>query len=236
MRSGKVKASEKRKPSPGDNRDLLNVGARLLGVPLDTSMVEAFERFLEELMKWNQRMNLTALRNERSIIVRHFLDSLVLVRYLPQASSLLDIGSGAGFPGVPLKIARPDLQVVLLEAARKKTYFHKQVFRSLSLSGIRSVWGRSDQGEVKAILGNRFDFVVSRAVLPLERFLQEGIPFIHTEGMIVAMRGREVKVPVLTGSLGLMFHRTVSADLPFDRVRRHLLFFKKRAVPPINLE
>ena len=199
-------------------------------------MVEAFDRFLDALMKWNQGMNLTAFRDERSVIVRHFLDSLILVRYLPQAASLLDIGSGAGFPGVPLKIVRPDLQVVLLEAARKKTYFHKQVIRSLKLSGIRSVWGRSDQGEVKAILGDRFDIVVSRAVSPLDRFLREGVHFIHTGGMIVAMRGRNVKVPVLTGSLGLMLYRTVSTDLPFDRVKRHLLFFKKRAAPPLNLE
>jgi 16S rRNA (guanine527-N7)-methyltransferase len=214
-----------------ENRDLLNSGAHLLGVHLDTTMVEAFERFLDELRKWNQRMNLTALRDERAIIVRHFLDSLTLVEYLPQAASLLDIGAGAGFPGVPLKIARPDLQVVLLEAGRKKTHFHKHVIRSLSLSGIRSIWGRSDQGEVKAILGDRFDIVVSRAVSPLERFLQGGIHFVHTGGTIVAMRGRDVRVPALTESLGLTLYRTVSVDLPFDRIRRHLLFFKKRGRP-----
>ena len=88
--------------STKENRDLLNSGAHLLGVRLDTTMVEVFERFLDELRKWNQRMNLTALRDERAIIVRHFLDSLILVEYLPQAASLMDIGSGAGFPGLCL--------------------------------------------------------------------------------------------------------------------------------------
>jgi len=224
-----VKGSEKIQPSLIENRRLLISGARLVGVALDASKVEAFERFLGELIKWNQRMNLTALGEERSIIVRHFLDSLTLVRYLPRAASLLDIGSGAGFPGVPLKIARPDLDVVLLEASRQKTHFHKHLIRSLNLSGIRSVWGRSDQGEVRTILGNRFDVVVSRAVSPLEVFLKEAIHFIHAQGMIIGMRGRDVRVPIRPESLSLTLDRTVSADLPFDRIRRNLLFFRRMA-------
>jgi len=223
----KVKGSEKIQPSLIENRRLLISGARLVGVVLDASKVDAFEQFLGELIKWNQRMNLTALRKERSIIVRHFLDSLTLVRYLPRGASLLDIGSGAGFPGVPLKIARPDLEVVLLEASRQKTYFHKHLIRSLNLSGIRSVWGRSDQGEVRTTLGNRFDVVVSRAVSPLEVFLREAIHFIHARGMIIGMRGRDVSVSIRPESLSLTLDRTVSADLPFGRIRRNLLFFRR---------
>jgi 16S rRNA (guanine527-N7)-methyltransferase len=175
-------------------------GARLLGVLLDTCMIEAFEGFLEELTKWNQRMNLTALRDDRSIIVRHFLDSLTLVRHLPKGSSVLDIGSGAGFPGIPLGIVRSDLEIVLLEASRKKTYFHRKVIRSLNLSGIESIWGRSDQAETD---------------------------FVRPEGRIVVMVGENVDVPCLPPSLDLHLDNTVSLDLPFDRTRRHLLFFRK---------
>jgi 16S rRNA (guanine527-N7)-methyltransferase len=202
-------------------------GARVLGVSLDTCMIEVFEGFLEELTKWNQRMNLTALRDDRSIIVRHFLDSLTLVRHLPKGSSVLDIGSGAGFPGIPLGIVRSDLEIVLLEASRKKTYFHRKVIRSLNLSGIESIWGRSDQAEIKAELGGRFDVVVSRAVMPLESFLQEATDFVRPEGMIVVMGGENVDVPCLPPSLDLHLDNTVSLDLPFDRTRRHLLFFRK---------
>lgn len=227
----KVKKSDKSRPSRIENRRLLVSGASLLGVSLDTSAVEAFERLLDELIKWNQKMNLTALREERSIIVRHFLDSLTLLRYLPRGASLLDLGSGAGFPGVPIKIARPDLHIVLLEATRKKTYFHQHLIRSLNLSGIRSVWGRSNQGEVKTILGNRFNVVVSRAVWPLEVFLREAICYIHSRGIIIAMRGRDVSVPIRPESLSLSLYRTVSTDLPFDRIRRKLLFFRKVEVP-----
>ena len=232
----KGRGRDRRQPSREENRRLLVSGARLLGVSLNAGRTETFERFLNELTKWNQRMNLTALREERSIIVRHFLDSLTLVRHLPRGTSLLDIGSGAGFPGVPLKIARPDLQVVLLEASRKKTYFHKQVIRSLNLWGIRSVWGRSDQGEIKTILGNRFDVVVSRALSPLDAFVKEAIHFVQTGGMIIAMRGRDDSVPIHPGSLGLTLYQKVSIDLPFDRVRRNLLFFRKSAVPGMSAD
>lgn len=227
----RAKGSGKSQLSQGENRRLLVSGARLLEVSLDRRALGAFERFLGELVKWNQRINLTSLCEERSIIVRHFLDSLTPVRFLPRGSSVLDIGSGAGFPGVPLKIARPSLHVILLEATRKKTYFQKHLIRSLNLSGIRSVWGRSDQGEVKAALGSCFDVVISRAASPLEVFLREAIHFIHSEGMIIAMRGTDVSIPVLPGSLGLTLYRTVSTDLPFDRVRRNLLFFKKTGIP-----
>lgn len=175
-------------------------------------------------------MNLTGLKEEQAIIVRHFLDSLTLVRYPPTGASLLDIGSGAGFPGLPLKIVRPDLRVVLLEASRKKTYFHRHVIRLLHLSGIEAVWGRTDQEEIRASLGNRFDVVVSRATMPLEVFLREGGHFVREGGTMIAMKGRSLEIPDLPAGLGLSLERAVSVDLPFDREKRHLVFFRKSGV------
>ncbi|NIQ37725.1 MAG: 16S rRNA (guanine(527)-N(7))-methyltransferase RsmG [Proteobacteria bacterium] len=210
-----------------ENREILVSGARLLGVSLDASQAAAFERFLDELTRWNQRMNLTAFREKRSIIIRHFLDSLTVVRYLPETINLLDLGSGAGFPGIPLKIAKPRFQVVLLDGSRKRTYFQKHVIRSLDLSGIRSVWGRSDWVEIREALGNSFDVVVSRAVSSLEVYLGQAIHFIPEGGMIIAMRGRDVSVPIRPESLSLRLDKTVSTDLPFEGIRRTLQFFRK---------
>lgn len=210
-----------------ESRRLLISGAHLLGVSLDASKVEACERFLDGLIKWNQGMNLTALRDERSIIMRHFLDSFTLVEYLPEGCSLLDIGSGAGFPGVPLKIVRPSLQVILLEASRKKTYFHRHIIRSLGLSDIESIWGRSDQGEIRTNLDSCFDVVVSRATIPLEHFLREAIHFIHPNGVVIGMKGGNRKTTIPSEFSSLMLYRTVSTELPFDRLKRSLLFFRK---------
>lgn len=227
MSERKATGQKKRESQRDESREVLLSGARLLGLCLDTRAVAAFERFLEALIKWNRKMNLTALRERRTIVVRHFLDSLTLVRELPHEGCLLDIGSGAGFPGIPLKIVMPELRVTLLEASRKKTYFHKHVIRSLGLSGIQTVWGRSDQDRVRAGFLNHFDLVVSRAALSLEAFLEDATRFIHPRGVIIAMRGKDGYARISLAPLSLELFRAVSVDLPFDRIQRSLLFFRR---------
>lgn len=129
------------KPTPqteaAEARALLERGTRAVGLALSPVQVDQFLTYLELLLKWNRKMNLTALRAPEEIISRHFLDSLLLIPYLPEKGRLLDIGSGAGFPGLPLKIARPGLSVDLAEATDKKVSFLKEVIRCLGLQGIR---------------------------------------------------------------------------------------------------
>lgn len=230
MSDKKAMGGKEEKSQREESRELLVSGAAFLGAPLETMAVEAFEQFLDALVRWNQKMNLTGLHERRAIVVRHFLDSLTLVKELPAEGRLLDIGSGAGFPGIPLKIAIPGLHVTLLEAARKKTYFHRHVIRSLKLPGIQTIWGRSDQDRTRADLGHHFDVVVSRATLPLEAFLEDGTHFVHPRGVIIAMRGKDRRARVPPASLCLELWRRVSVDLPFDRIQRNLLFFRRTEV------
>ncbi len=96
-----------------ENKDLLIEGAKTFGIDLDEKAIEAFELYLKELVKWNQKINLTAVRSVRGIVLKHFLDSLSVYPYLPEHSFILDIGSGAGFPGIPLKIIQPSFQITL---------------------------------------------------------------------------------------------------------------------------
>ncbi len=117
-------------------RLLLRRGTRTLGLDLSPPQLDQFLTYLDLLLKWNRRINLTALRSPDDIITRHFLDSLLLLPHLPETGRLLDIGSGAGFPGLPLKIARPGLSVDLVEATTKKASFLKEAVRRLGLSGV----------------------------------------------------------------------------------------------------
>ncbi|MCU0580238.1 MAG: 16S rRNA (guanine(527)-N(7))-methyltransferase RsmG [Desulfobacterota bacterium] len=117
-------------------RTLLERGTRALGLELTAVQVEQFLTYLDLLLKWNRRINLTALRTPAEIISRHFLESLLLLPHLPETGRLLDIGSGAGVPGLPLKIARPTLSLDLAEATAKKTSFLKEALRRLGLSGV----------------------------------------------------------------------------------------------------
>ena len=222
---------EKWKEPVAESHRLLVEGAALLGVFLGENQVCLFERFLEELKKWNGKVNLTALRKDRDIVVKHFLDSLSLVKYLPFGVSLLDIGSGAGFPGTPLKIARPDISIVLLEGSSKKVHFQKRIIRLLDLSGIQSIWGRSDQAEIRRDLENHFDVVASRAVSSGEILLKEATPFVRPGGVIAAMVGPQTRAPSIPESLPIILEKTISFELPFDDIKRNLTFYRKLTSP-----
>jgi 16S rRNA (guanine527-N7)-methyltransferase len=121
---------------PEEARTLLERGTGALGLDLTPVQFEQFLTYLELLLKWNCMMNLTALRTPAEIISRHFLDSLLLLPHLPETGRLLDLGSGAGFPGIPLKIARPGLFIDLVEATAKKASFLKETVRRLGLSDV----------------------------------------------------------------------------------------------------
>ncbi|MBI5583762.1 MAG: 16S rRNA (guanine(527)-N(7))-methyltransferase RsmG [Deltaproteobacteria bacterium] len=121
---------------PAEARTLLERGTRALDLDFTPIQFDQFLTYLDLLLKWNRKINLTALRTPEDIISRHFLDSLLLLPYLPETGRLLDLGSGAGFPGLPLKIARPGLSIDLVEATAKKASFLKEAVRRLGLSGI----------------------------------------------------------------------------------------------------
>src|SRR4030043_49926 len=107
-------------PMETANKDLLIEGAKVFGIHLDEKAVETFDLYLQELLKWNQKINLTAIRSEKGIVLKHFLDSLSAHPYLLEHSSALDFGSGAGFPGIPLKIIQPAFEMTLIDSVRKK--------------------------------------------------------------------------------------------------------------------
>ncbi|MCP3678147.1 MAG: 16S rRNA (guanine(527)-N(7))-methyltransferase RsmG, partial [Deltaproteobacteria bacterium] len=142
-----------------DLRDMLENGARQLGIDFGGRESDLFFTYLKELTEWSRKMNLTAIRDDRGIVTRHFLDSLAVHRFLGGALSLFDIGSGAGFPGIPLKIVRPSLDVVLLDGVGKKVAFMRNVVRSLGLKGIKAVHGRAEDHSVIGQHREAFDVV-----------------------------------------------------------------------------
>ncbi len=147
-----------------------------------------FDRYAQLLLKWNRTHNLTAITDERAIRTHHFDDSRAPLPYVKQAHSLLDLGTGAGFPGIPLKIEAPHLRTVVVDATRKKVAFCKEVIRSLGLEDIRAVQGRAEDRSLVEELG-QFDIVISRATWALEQFLRMADPYYNDTGACIAMRG-----------------------------------------------
>lgn len=210
----------------------LNNGAREVGVILNQEMVRAFLLYLRELKEWNQKINLTSLKEDEAIVTNHFIDSLAIIPYLPSSATVLDLGSGAGFPGVPLKIASPCLTITLLEATRKKANFLRHIIRTLGLTHIAVVESRAEKLSAADSPHPGFDFVLARALGPLKTFLRLGYPLTHQAGYLVAMKGERgdeelKKSQAVLKELSLKIDRKIMFLLPPNNKKRYLIFMKK---------
>ena len=214
-----------------ENKDLLIEGAKTFGIYLDGGAVRAFDLYLKELFKWNQKINLTAIRSEKGIVLKHFIDSLSVNPYLPKHSSILDIGSGAGFPGIPLKIIQPALEVTLIDSIRKKVDFQRHIIRILGLKGTEAIHGRVQDRGILQSLGGRFDLILSRAFSDLQTFLVLAFPFLKQGGTAIAMKGetddKETKLLAEPEETRYRLKRTVPLILPFSNFKRTILLFEK---------
>jgi len=218
-------------PMETENKDLLVEGAKAFGIYLDGKAIRAFDLYLKELLKWNQKINLTAIRSEKGMVLKHFLDSLSVNPYLPKHSSILDIGSGAGFPGIALKIVQPTLEVTLIDSVRKKVDFQRHILRILGLKGTEAIHGRVQDKGILQDLGGRFDIVLSRAFSDLQTFLALSFPFLKEEGTVIAMKGevddKEMSLLPDTERTRYRLKRAVPLILPFSSFKRTILLFEK---------
>ncbi|MBN1473277.1 MAG: 16S rRNA (guanine(527)-N(7))-methyltransferase RsmG [Syntrophaceae bacterium] len=172
----------------------LKQNAGHLGITLDDAQLDKFYTYHKELLNWNDKINLVSEQSAKDITARHFLDSLTALRFIDkQSARVLDIGSGAGFPGIPLKIARPSLEVYLLESNRKKTSFLKYLVRELQLDKVIVVHDRAEHLMKNKAWKEFFDFVVSRAAFHLEDFIQFSAFFLRAQGQFIALKGEGVE-------------------------------------------
>lgn len=156
------------------------------GLKLSDHQKRQLEIYYELLREWNQKMNLTAIVDKENVYLKHFLDSLSLTQLVVfQDQSLLDVGSGAGFPGLPLKIVFPNLRLSLVEATQKRTYFMQEVVNACGLENVEVVHSRIE--DFKAI--DHYDIVTARAVAPLPILLEWCLPYVKVGGSFIAMKG-----------------------------------------------
>jgi 16S rRNA (guanine527-N7)-methyltransferase len=211
-------------------KEILVSGAEEIGVVLSAPVIESYLLYIEELRKWNARINLTALTGDLEIGVKHFLDSLSVAPYLHGTKRLLDIGAGAGFPGLPLKILSPTIALFLLEASQKKVFFLRNVVRVLKLEGVEIVHGRAEAREIQQRYAERFDLVLSRALADLPTSLHLALPYTKKGGRIVEMRGKkgeEEARAVDWDALGLQLREVKKLTLPFVGETRVLLLVQR---------
>ena len=164
------------------------------GINLTENQAKMFQKYYEMLVETNKVMNLTSITDEDEVIVKHFLDSCMGTRFLTENANVLDVGCGAGFPSVPLKILRPDLKCVLVDSVDKKLKFVKSVIQELDLTSIETIHTRIEDYVKQG--GEKFDYVVCRAVAPLPTLLEYSIPFLKIGGEMIAYKGQNYEEEV----------------------------------------
>jgi 16S rRNA (guanine527-N7)-methyltransferase len=210
------------------SQELLSSGARELDIELSIDQVNLFFLYLDELKKWNRKINLTAIRDERDIVIKHILDSLSYIKgFTPtQGLRLLDMGSGAGFPAIPIKITAPGVTVTLVESVKKKASFLRHIARLLNLNHVTVLDQRTE--ELDASYHAAFDVVTARAFADMEKALAAGKHFLTSQGHMVLSRGPDENIrDQAMKRIGFTLEKREELTLPFSEYKRAIWVFAK---------
>jgi 16S rRNA (guanine527-N7)-methyltransferase len=212
-------------------RKLLISGAQELGIALSAEQTARLDLFAEELKKWSRKINITAITDDEGIAVKHFVDSLSLLKVVRGPGRMLDIGSGAGFPGIPVKIVVPELEIVSVDAVVKKISFQKQAVRLLNLVQFTATHVRAET--LNASYPEFFDWIVSRAFSDIPSFVAMALPLLKSEGRIVAMKGRNAAEEIAAAEsalaeMGARVETVLDFVLPVSGDARSLVVIAKK--------
>jgi len=217
-------------------REILKEGAQEFGIELSPRQLDKFDAFTRLLLLWNQKFNITRITDPEEISVRHYLDSLAPLAFITPAkgAAIMDIGTGGGMPGIPLKIARPDIKLSLLDSTRKRLLFVEEAARDMELSEVKAIHSRAEDAGQNRLFRERFDFTVSRAVARLPLLAELCLPFCKVGGTFIAYKGPDIEeeldqakraIKLLGGEVGAV-HKFL---LPHGGPERTLVFVKKMA-------
>jgi 16S rRNA (guanine527-N7)-methyltransferase len=225
----------------------LQAGCELLGIPLDVQQLIRFEIYYRELVEWNDKFNLTAITDYTEVQIKHFLDSLVALPLIAQATGdvvpptqpfhLLDVGTGAGFPGIPLKLVAPQLKVTLMDGTGKKILFLRELVAKLGLKDVEVVQGRAEEVGNSPDYRAQFDLVTARAVASLNTLVEYLLPLVRRGGLAVIYKGASAPQELLEArkAIELLGGGTVqleSVQVPLLSEQRYLLLIKKQHPTP----
>ena len=205
--------------------------AEQININLDNEMVNEFIIYKDLLKEWNEKINLTAITDEKEILIKHFIDSLTIEKYIPQNASLIDVGTGAGFPGIPMKITRKDIKLTLMDSLNKRLIFLENVVKDVKLDDVKIVHGRAEDVGKKQEFREKFDIATARAVANMSVLLEYCLPFVKVGGSFICMKGNNIEeikeADKALEKLGGKIERIEKIYLPNTDIERNIIIVKK---------
>ena len=222
------------------DREILEKGFADLSFNIDEEKIKKFEEYSKLLVEWNEKMNLTAVTDPEGIAVKHFLDSIAPLNKidLKENSKVIDVGTGAGFPGIPIKIMREDLNFTFMDSLQKRINFLNEVSKRLSLKDTEFIHARAEEAGKEKKFREKFDYAVSRAVANMKVLCEYCLPFVKVGGVFVAFKQFEVDEEIeesksMIGNLGGKISDIKKVNIPqSDIVRKIVLIEKVNETPP----
>ena len=216
--------------------DLINK-AKQISVEITEKEANMFYEYDKLLLDWNEKINLTAITDEREIILKHFIDSLTINRYIENADNVMDIGTGAGFPGVPLKIVNENKRFILVDALNKRVNFLEEIKKVLNLKNLDLIHSRSEDLAKNLMYRENIDVVTSRAVANLRVLVEYMLPFIKLNGLCICMNGPNSKEEIIEAEnaikiLGGKIENIDKIILPESEIERNIIIIKKVSNTP----
>lgn len=208
-------------------------------ITLNNRQLEQFELYYKELVEWNERMNLTAITEREQVYLKHFYDSLTLAFHvnLDQVTTMADIGAGAGFPSIPLKIVFPHLKLTIVDSLNKRIHFLNHLVEQLQLQDVKAIHARAEEAGRNKELRDRFDLVTARAVARLSVLNELCLPFVRPSGIFAAMKSAQTsdELQEAKRSIGLLkgkLEKVFTFTLPVEEAERNIIVLRKTDVTP----
>lgn len=199
---------------------------------LNNKQIEQFDKYMDLLLEWNEKINLTAITEKNQIILKHFIDSLTISKYIENNSKVIDVGTGAGFPGIPLKIYNNTLNITLLDSLNKRINFLNEVINELQLEKIQAIHSRAEDLARNNNYREKFDYAISRAVANLSTLSEYLLPYVKVNGKCICMKGPNINEEVKNSKqalkrLGGEIIDIKNFTLPESDIERNIIIIKK---------
>ena len=211
--------------------------ANKININLTENQIEKFHKYMKLVLNWNEKINLTAITDEDEIILKHFVDSLTVLKYINENDKIIDVGTGAGFPGIPIAIMMPNVKITLLDSLNKRINFLNEVIRELDLKNIETIHSRSEDCGKDFLFREKYDIALARAVANLSTLSEYLLPFIKIDGKMICMKGSNLEEELKNAEyaikeLGGEFVLKDEFELPDSDIKRNIIIVEKVKYTP----